>query len=106
MNNDVMRSYAKLYARYRHMPDTAILILNQAINTPNARNDFIGRCKLDMGDYYILAGNVWEATLIYSQVDKAFRHDILGEEARFKNAKLSYYRGDFDWAQGQLSVLK
>jgi tetratricopeptide (TPR) repeat protein len=31
---------------------------------------------------------------------------MLGEEARFKNAKLSYYTGDFKWSQGQLDVLK
>ena len=37
---------------------------------------------------------------------KAFREDVLGEEARFRNAKLAYYRGDFEWAQGQLTVLK
>jgi tetratricopeptide (TPR) repeat protein len=43
---------------------------------------------------------------LYSQVDKDFREDLLGEEARFRNAKLAYYRGDFDWAQGQLTVLK
>jgi tetratricopeptide (TPR) repeat protein len=39
-------------------------------------------------------------------VDKAFREDALGEEARYRNAKLSYYQGDFEQAQGQLSVLK
>jgi tetratricopeptide (TPR) repeat protein len=59
-----------------------------------------------MGDYHILLGSVWEASLLYSQVDKDFKEDMLGEEARFRNAKLSYYRGDFEWAQGQLSVLK
>ncbi|MGN6476000.1 MAG: tetratricopeptide repeat protein, partial [Flavipsychrobacter sp.] len=32
--------------------------------------------------------------------------DILGEEARFRNAKLAYYRNDFGWAQTQLTVLK
>lgn len=65
-----------------------------------------GQCKLQLGDYMILDGDVWESSLLYSQVDKAFREDVLGEEARFRNAKLAYYRGDFDWAQGQLTVLK
>jgi tetratricopeptide (TPR) repeat protein len=59
-----------------------------------------------MGDYHILTGNYWEAALVYMQVDKDFREDMLGEEARFRNAKLSYYQGDFEWAQGQLTVLK
>ena len=46
------------------------------------------------------------ATLLYSQVDKAFKTDVLGQEAKFRNAKLSYYQGDFDWAKAQLDVLK
>src|SRR5690606_25809785 len=61
---------------------------------------------LQLGDYFVLQGKVWDASLTYSQVDKAFKEDMLGEEARFRNAKLAYYRGDFEWAQGQLSVLK
>src|SRR5690606_21283346 len=70
------------------------------------RKDFVGEAKLQLGDYYILDGKIWDASLIYSQVDKDFREDHLGEEARFRNAKLAYYRGDFKWAQTQLSVLK
>ncbi len=102
----LIRDYAKVEARYALRVDTAIALLQQAINAPNARKDFVGMAKLDLGDYYLLKGNVWDATLIYSQVDKAFREDMLGEEARFRNARLAYYRGDFKWAQSQLSVLK
>jgi TolA-binding protein len=39
-------------------------------------------------------------------VDKEFKQDAMGEDARFRNAKLAYYRGDFDWAQHQLLLLK
>jgi len=53
-----------------------------------------------------MKGDIWESTLFYSQVDKEFKDDILGEEARFRNAKLSYYTGDFEWAQAQLNILK
>jgi tetratricopeptide (TPR) repeat protein len=102
----VMRDYAMVQARYALHTDTAILLLEQAIAAPNAKKEFIGYCKLDLGDYYILQGKIWDATLVYSQVDKSFKEDILGEEARFRNAKLAYYRGDFEWAQGQLAVLK
>lgn len=102
----LIRDYARVVALYLHQPDTAIAYLQQALESPGMRKEMMGQSKLDMGDYYVLQGNVWEATLIYSQVDKAFKEDILGEEARFRNAKLAYYRGDFDWAQTQLSVLK
>jgi tetratricopeptide (TPR) repeat protein len=101
-----IRDYARVEARYALQVDTAIALLERSINAPNARKDFIGYAKLDLGDYYLLQGKVWDATLLYSQVDKAFKEDLLGEEARFRNAKLAYYRGDFKWAQSQLSVLK
>ena len=40
------------------------------------------------------------------KVNKAYKEDLLGHEARFKNAKLSYYNSDFQWAQAQFDVLK
>ena len=49
---------------------------------------------------------MWEYTLLYSQVEKKFKEDILGHEALFRNARLSYFRGDFKWAQSQFDVLK
>jgi tetratricopeptide (TPR) repeat protein len=104
--SQLVRDYAMVQARYAGNVDTAIILLEQAINAPNARREFVGESKLDLGDYYLLKDKVWDATLIYSQVDKTFKEDLLGEEARFRNAKLAYYRGDFKWAQTQLSVLK
>ena len=62
--------------------------------------------KLALADYYLMKSDVWEATLLYSQVDKAFKEEFLGEQARYKNAKLSYYNGDFEWAQAQFDILK
>lgn len=104
--SNTMRDYAALEARFNNNPKKAIQLLKNALAQPNISRDFSGNAKLEMGDYQVLDGKVWEASLTYSQVDKAFREDMLGEEARFRNAKLAYYRGDFDWAQGQLTVLK
>lgn len=101
-----IRNYAMLQARYAHRPDTAISLLQMAINAPNISREFAAILKLDIGDYYVLLNKVWDATLEYAQVDKAFKQDALGEEARYRNAKLAYYRGDFPWAQMQLKVLK
>jgi hypothetical protein len=103
---ETMREYAELEARYAHDVDKAIGILQELIKAPQTDRTLKGRAKLDMGDYEIIRNNIWESTLLYSQVDKEFKQDMLGEEARFKNAKLSYYTGDFAWAQGQLDVLK
>jgi tetratricopeptide (TPR) repeat protein len=104
--SETVRDYAKLEARFANAPQRAIELLQHSLKQPGVRKDIAGRIKLDLGDYQILMGKVWEATLSYGQVDKDFREDMLGEEARFRNAKLAYYRGDFNWAEGQLSVLK
>ena len=44
--------------------------------------------------------------MLYGQVDKDFKNDAIGREAKFRNARLSYYLGEFDWAKDQLKVLK
>lgn len=104
--NETIREYAELEARYAHNIENAIALLNHVVQAKNIPMPFKGRCKLEMGDYELIRNNIWESTLLYSQVDKDFKQDMLGEEARYKNAKLSYYAGDFEWAQGQLDVLK
>jgi tetratricopeptide (TPR) repeat protein len=43
---------------------------------------------------------------LYSQVEKDFKYEVVGQNAKFKNAKLSYYASDFKWAKTQCDVLK
>lgn len=105
-NTDLIRDYARLEAQFAAQPRKAIQLLEATLQQPGGRKDFMGWVKLELGDYYILTNKIWDASLLYSQVDKDFREDQLGEEARFRNAKLSFYNGDFEWAQGQLNVLK
>lgn len=103
---NAMLELSHLYAYYLNDLDKALELAEQVANMGNADARTKAYAKLDMGDFYLMQDDVWEATLYYSQVDKAFKDDILGEEARFRNAKLSYFNGDFDWAQSQLDVLK
>ena len=62
--------------------------------------------KLKLADIYLYNDEVWEATLLYSQVDKSMKEEPLGHEARFRNAQLRYFIGEFAWAETQLNVLK
>jgi len=105
-NISSMRELADLKAYFLHNLDTAILILEELIQMPNLSKKVKNEVKLDLGDYYVLAGDVWEATLYYAQVDKDEKDSPLGEDARFRNARLSYYKGEFEWAQAQLNILK
>lgn len=100
------RDLANLFARYIHNLDSSIAILNTTIKLRTNDNKSIAWCKLDLGDYYLMNNEVWDAMLMYGQVDKDFKDEPIAEEARFLNAKVSYYTGDFDWSKAQLDVLK
>ena len=97
---------AMLEALYINDLPRAISILKQVVNLPGINAYVQANAKLDLGDYYLMSGEVWEATLLYSQVDKTFVEDLIGQDARFRNAKLAYYNGDFEWAQAQFDILK
>ena len=85
--------------------EKAIEILNQAL-TLNLSKYNKSRVKMQLADIYLFKEEVWEATLLYSQVDKSMKEEPIGHEARFKNAQLRYYIGEFDWALSVLNILK
>ena len=101
-----LRNMALLNAFYLDKRDTALIILKSLIDNPYTENRLRGKAKIDMGDIYLLNGEPWESTLLYSQVEKDFKEDPLGHEAKLRNAKLYYYKGEFALAQEQLDVLK
>jgi tetratricopeptide (TPR) repeat protein len=63
-------------------------------------------CKLMLGDILLITNEEWDAILLYSQVEKSFKENPIGHQAKYNRAKVSYYQGQFDWAQAQLDVLK
>jgi tetratricopeptide (TPR) repeat protein len=103
---EIVRQLADLEAYYMNNLPKAISILEEMTKMPGLDRERMARLKINLGDYYLISGDVWESTLLYSQVDKDFREEPLGQEARFKNARLSYFKGDFEWAQAQFDVLK
>lgn len=102
----IILQQAELEALYIHDIDAAIKLLQEIIEIRGADSQLIAKAKIQLADYYLIQGDRWESTLLYSQVDKDFKEGVIGQLARYKNAKLSYYFGDFDWAQAQFSVLK
>ncbi|AHM61406.1 tetratricopeptide domain protein [Flammeovirgaceae bacterium 311] len=103
---DAQNSMAMLYAFYLDEKARATEILNMLIQNPRTPGRLRGQSKMALGDIYLLTGEPWEATLLYSQVEKAFKDDPLGYEAKLRNARLSYFKGEFGLAQGHLDVLK
>lgn len=103
---EALRNKALLHAFYLDEKDSAINILTKIIETPRANPDIKAKSKLDLGDIYLLTEQPWESTLLYSQVEKSHKEEYLGYEAKLKNAKLSYYKGEFQLAQEHLDILK
>lgn len=103
---EALQHMAGLYAFYLDDKEKAIALLQEAIDMPRANHDKVAESKLTLGDIYLLKGEPWESTLLYSQVEKSHKETTIGHEAKLRNARLSYYKGDFELAQAHLDILK
>ena len=102
----LVRDMAEIQAFRLHNTEQASKTIETIQNFPTAAAEDLARCKLLQADIQLLKNEIWESILSYSQVIKAYKNDVLGHEAKYRRAKISYYQGDFDWAQAQLDVLK
>ena len=102
----LLSNYAHFKAFYMKNLEDAKIILEDAMKIINADPTEIAECKIQYADIMLLSGNIWDALLFYSQVEKDFKENPIGHTAKFKRAKIAYYKGDFTWAQAQLDVLK
>ncbi|MBR4137138.1 MAG: tetratricopeptide repeat protein [Bacteroidales bacterium] len=84
--------------------DDAKALLNNALERGMSQyNNAV--LKMKLADVYLFTDEVWEATLLYSQVEKSMKNEPIAHEARFKNAQLRYFIGEFEWAEAALKVL-
>jgi tetratricopeptide (TPR) repeat protein len=97
---------ALLHAYYLQEMDPAIELMQGLIANNRVGPAMRAKVKIELGDIYVLKEEPWEATLLYSQVEKSQRETPQGYEAKLKNARLSYYKGEFKLAQEHLDILK
>ncbi|MFT4524422.1 MAG: tetratricopeptide (TPR) repeat protein [Granulosicoccus sp.] len=102
----LLRGLAKLYVFYMDRVADGIDLLYEAKDVGGITRLDEAKVKVELADALLFSGEIWEATLLYSQAEKSYKNDELGRMAKLKNAKLAYYTGQFDWAQAQLNVLK
>lgn len=102
----LIREYAHLLAFYLDDPDKAIQVLEKALAIPGLRPLESGEIKTELADVYVYSGDPWEAILLYSQVIDANRNNNLGDDVKFRKARLGYFLGNFSWARAQLDVLR
>jgi tetratricopeptide (TPR) repeat protein len=102
----VILELAHIEAFYASRATEAITQLTEALNIPGLTDIQKAELKMKLADIHVLDGDIWEASLLYMQVEADFKFEPIGHEAKFKNARIFYYDGEFDFAQSQLSVLK
>jgi len=100
------RAIAEIEAYKLQNATRAIEILEDVLAKNKNKSDELGYAKILLGDITLAYDDPWEALLYFSQVDKAFGDNEIGQEARFKKAMVAFYQGDFDWAKTQFDVLK
>lgn len=100
-----MVQLAKIYAFHLNETEKGMALVNQTMGFAQSGKQE-AELKLLKADIYVVQNDIWEASLLYMQVEKAFSEEIIGHEAKFKNAKIFYYDGEFEYAKAQLDVLK
>ncbi len=102
----MVKDQSHLLAFFLERSEEAMDNLEAVLKLPALNARVAAACKLELGDVYVFADLVWDASLIFSQIILDFKDDPLGHEAKYRNARISYYTGDFAWAQTQLDALK
>ena len=115
ITSEIILNVAHISAVKLNKFDEAISMLNTALEQmqkrPASQNSPIANkqeavLKLELADILLITGKVWDASLLYSQVESSMKNEPVGYEAKFRNAKIFYYSGEFDWANTKLDVLK
>ena len=101
-----LKKLAYLQAYYLNDLKKAEETLESGLKIQGVQQAEIGQLKIDLGDIYVLSKQPWEAILVYEQVAKQFENQVIGNEARYRAAKLNFYIGDFKYAKSQADVLK
>jgi tetratricopeptide (TPR) repeat protein len=98
--------YAHLRAFYLNQPAEAIKTLTDGLILAGLNPQQISAMKEELSDIYVYSGDLWEAVIAYSQVIESNKANPLGDDVKFKKAKLGYYMGNFSWAKAQLDALR
>lgn len=103
---ELMQQTAHLQGFYLHHDSDAIALMREAVAIPGISPLSQARCRIELADLMLADGQTWEASLLYSKVEQDFKEEPIGDEAKFKNATIYYYTGNFKWAQAQLNILR
>lgn len=101
-----LQRWAYLQAYYLYDLDKAEKALEECLTIPGISSTDLGRIKLELGDTYVINKQPWEAVLVYEQVATAYENLPMGNDAKFRATRLSFYLGELKYAKSQADVLK
>ncbi len=99
-------AYAHFLAFYMNNTQKATLFLEDTTLKLPLNQLQKAEVKLELGDILVLQEKFNKALIYYTQIQRNLKNSTISQEARFKVAKASYYKGDFKWAESQLKILK
>ncbi|APY10806.1 hypothetical protein BWZ22_05950 [Seonamhaeicola sp. S2-3] len=102
---DLQIAYAHFLAFYMDKTTEATKVLEKTLELPINRLQK-AQVKLELGDILVLQEKFNQALIYYTQIQRNLKNSTISQEARFRVAKTSYYKGDFKWAESQLKILK
>ncbi|MFH6770422.1 tetratricopeptide repeat protein [Gaetbulibacter aestuarii] len=98
-------AYAHFLAFHLNKTEQATKLLETALDLP-LREQEKAEVKMELGDILVLEERFNKALIYFTQIQRSLKNSEIAQEARFKVAKTSYYKGDFKWAEAQLNILK
>ena len=101
----IQMEYAAYLIFKKNRPLQGIEILENALSLSDDKFKN-GQIKLKLGEAFVFLGSFNRALRYFSQVQTQLKNHPLSQQARFKVAQTSYFKGDFRWAKIQLKVLK
>lgn len=102
---EIQVDYANFLAFQQGKIQEATQVL-QDLSAKTSSNFQQAAVKMALADILVLDQKFNQALIYYSQIQNLVKNDEISQKARFKVAKTSYFKGDFEWAKTQLDVLK
>lgn len=103
---ELMKQKAYMQAFFQHRLDSALDAYEEVLEIAGLDPTLMAETQLEYGDALLAAGYIWDASIQFGLVDKKFKYDRLGEQAKFRSARVHFYTGDFKLAKAQLDILK
>lgn len=102
---DAIYRKSKLLAFYLFDLEHALSELENAVNLPLKPAEKAD-ANLLIGDIYLMKKEYNRAVLKYDEVANTFKEGQIGALAKYKQGRLSYFKGDFEFAKARLQTIK